>query len=96
MTDISILELAECAGITEVEIRELIEYGALSPTGTQSGAWMFRSECMVRVRKAVRLRNDLELDQPTVALLLTYLERIDDLEARVRDLSAQLQAPQRR
>jgi hypothetical protein len=90
--EISIVELSECAGISEAELRELVEYGALSPTHE----FMFAADCLTRLRAAVRLRNDLELETTAFALVVSFLERIDALEARVRELSAQSQGPQRR
>lgn len=91
--EITIVELAECAGLEEGEVRELVEYGALSPTDAQ--AWTFSADCVSRVRAAARLRADLDLETPTLALVLSFLERIDTLEAQVRNLAAQLQAPRR-
>jgi len=51
---------------------------------------------VARVRIAMRLRRDLELGTSEVALALSFLERIEELESRVRELNAQLQAPPRR
>ena len=90
--EISIVELSECSGLSEAELRELVEYGALSPTRES----MFAADCLARLRAAVRLREDLELEATSFALVVSFLQRIDELEARVRDLGAQLQAPQRR
>ena len=38
----------------------------------------------------MRLSNDLELETRALALVVSFLERIEDVEARVRDLSAKL------
>ena len=91
--EISIVELAQCAGLDEADVRELVEYGALSPADAQ--AWTFSADCVSRVRTAARLRADLDLETPTLALVLSFLERIDALEAEVRNLAAQLQSPRR-
>ena len=90
--EVSIVELAQCAAVSEAEVRELVEYGALSPIRE----WTFSASCVARVRAAMRLRDDLELGTPEVALVLTFLERIESLEAQVRQLSAQMQSPIRR
>ena len=88
--EVTIVDLVEACGLSEGELRELVDYGALHPRGGEGGEWQFGAECLVRLRTAVRLRQDLELELPAVALVLSYLERIDALEARVRDLSARL------
>ena len=84
--EISIVELADCVGLTEIEVRELVEYGALSPSDAAN--WMFSAGCVGHVRAAMRMRRDLELDTAAFALVVSFLERIGELEAQVRDLSA--------
>ena len=91
--EVTLVELAECSGLSEAEVRELVEYGVLSPADEAEARWRFSGECVARVRRATRLRDDFELDTPALALALGFLERIDTLEARIRELSAQLQSP---
>ena len=84
--ELTIVELADCAGLSEAEVRELVEYGALVPADAMN--WTFSSGCVGHVRVAMRLRRDLELDTAAFALVVSFLERIGELEARVRELSA--------
>jgi chaperone modulatory protein CbpM len=91
--EVTLVELVDCSGLSEKEVRELVEYGVLSPADEGEAQWRFSGECIGRVRRATRLRDDFELDTPALALAVGFLERIDTLEARIRDLSAQLQAP---
>jgi chaperone modulatory protein CbpM len=88
-TKLTLVELAECCGIPENVVCELVEYGALSPSGTLPAEWAFSAECAVSVRKAARLCSDLELETPAMALVISFLERIQELEAQVRRLRAQ-------
>lgn len=85
---VTIVELAECSGLAEDVLRELVDYGALSPV--DPGALDFNARCVASVRAAARLTQDLELDTPALALVLSFLERIDALESRVRELNAKL------
>lgn len=83
-------ELAHASGLTDEDLGELIELGALRPlpgTGTQE---LFGAECMAAVRHAARLRRDFDLDLFAVAMLLEYLARIDALERQVHSLQAQV------
>ena len=91
---VTMIELARSSGLPEEVLRELVEYGALEPAG-EAGAWCFGADCVVRVRTAARLRNDLELETPALALVLSFLERIQKLEAQVRHLHAQIAVPRR-
>lgn len=93
-TRISIVELAQFSGFPESLLRDLVEYGALTPAVPQD-EWAFGADCVVRLRKAARLRTDLELDTPSLALVLSLLERIQRLEEEARHLAAQLAAPHR-
>ena len=85
---VSLIELAQCSGFTEEELRELIELGALAPNDPHSDVWEFSTQTILAARAACRLRNDFELDVPGLALALTLLERVRELEAQVRYLEA--------
>ena len=82
-------ELSRACGLTEEEVTELVDYGALRalPAGAEP---VFSAECLPALRRATRLLRDLDLDLFTVALLLQYLDRIEALERQVRSLRAQV------
>lgn len=86
----SMAELADLSGLAESELHELVDYGAITPIDAESSPWMFSGKCLLTVRTACRLRISFDLEPHGVALMVTLLERIQDLEARVRDLNAQL------
>lgn len=86
----SCAELARHCGLSEAELRELVDYGALVPSNPQEREWTFSGEMLLTVRAAGRLRADLELDAHALALTLTLINRIRDLEAQLRSLRAQL------
>jgi chaperone modulatory protein CbpM len=92
---VTIVELAECSGLPEALLRELVEYGALAPADPESREWVFSGDCVVLARTAARLRNDLELETPALALVLSLLEQIHRQEAELRRLGAQLSSPLR-
>ena len=86
----SFAELVRCSGLSERELRELVDYGALTPNNPQESEWTFSGDIVLTVQAAGRLRDDLELDAQTLALTLTLLKRIRELEAQIGDLRAQL------
>jgi len=88
--EISIAELVQLSGLSEAELRELVDYGALAPNNPQESEWAFSGEIVLTVQAAGRLRDDLELDAKSLALTLTLLKRIRELEAQIGDLRAQL------
>ncbi len=92
---LTIVEFSEACGLPQELLRDLVEYGALSPADPQAAQWAFSARYVTSVRTAARLGKDLELETPVLALVLSFLERIENLEGEVRHLSAQLQHPWR-
>jgi chaperone modulatory protein CbpM len=93
-TDIAMDELIAASGLAHAELLELVELGVFEPRGAaalagQSG-WRFSSRTIVLGRRAARLRDDFGLNAPGMALALAYLERIETLERRLRELECQL------
>lgn len=89
----SLAELAAQSGLSEEELLELVDYGAiapLDPQGPRGPRQTFRSSCVVLVRTAYRLRRDFDLDPPALAFALSLLERMRELEAEVSQLRALL------
>jgi chaperone modulatory protein CbpM len=88
--EFSLAELSEVSGLSEAELRELVDYGALVPTNPRAEQWTFGASFVLVVQTAGRLRDDLELEPHALALALTLIDRIRELEAKLRDLRAQL------
>lgn len=86
--ELSLADLAALSGLPEAELLELVEYGVIVPIDPGAAERTFRADYLVVARTASRLRRDFELDTPGLALALTLLERIHDLEAELCDLRA--------
>ena len=89
---VTLPELSRVCGLSEAELTELMEYGALAALDQAQPQWLFSSECVGPLRQAARLRRDFDLDLFAVAVLLDYLHRIDVLERQVKSLQAHLPA----
>lgn len=87
---IPLRSVAEVSGLSEGELLQLIDCGALAPFSETSGQVMFSIQSIAVARTARRLRDDFELDPHGVAVLLAYLDRIRELEAQLRALQARL------
>jgi chaperone modulatory protein CbpM len=88
--EVSLAELVQLSRLSEAELRELVDYGVLAPTDPQGVEWTFGGDIVVTMRAAGRLRDDLELEPQALALALTLIGRIRDLEAQLCSLRAQL------
>ena len=89
-TEIALEEVLAASGLERAELIELVELGVFSPTGADPGGWRFSSRAIWLGRRAARLRDDFGLNTAGMALALAYLERIDALERRLRELECQL------
>jgi chaperone modulatory protein CbpM len=86
---IALDELERASGLSVEEITELVDYGVFQPQGGRPHEWRFAARCIAVGRRAHRLRADFELSAPGLALALSLLERIEELEREVRALQAQ-------
>ena len=86
---IALDELERASGLSIELITELVEYGVFQPVGSRPHEWRFAARCIAVGRTANRLRADFELSVPGLALTLSLLERIEELEREVRALQAQ-------
>lgn len=79
-------ELAQASGLMSEEIEALIDFGVFEPVTHAQLNPSFPAFCLVLARRAHRLRVDFDLNPSGLALALTYLQRIEELEARLREL----------
>jgi chaperone modulatory protein CbpM len=109
--ELSIEQLVELTGLSRELLRELVDYGALSPVNPPVSArtpadegspsqpeaqWTFAADCVVAVRTVRRLRDDFDLDANALSVALTLIERIQKLEAQLRDLQTQFPRQRRK
>ncbi|UFS72520.1 chaperone modulator CbpM [Geomonas sp. RF6] len=64
-------------------MRRLVDTGLLEPISTR-GEPLYATHCVIRARKALRLKRDLGLNFDALALVMELLDRIEDLERRLR------------
>ena len=81
-------ELADVSGLSEAEVVELVEYGALAPADATSGQLVFSVSAIFTARTAHRLGEEFALEPHATALLLAYVDRIRELEDELRALRA--------
>jgi chaperone modulatory protein CbpM len=88
--ELSLAQVCELSGLSETELRELVECGALAPADPGAREWTFAADRLVVARSAHRLRRDFDLDSQGLALAVALLERVRDLEEQLRDLRARI------
>ena len=89
--EVSLDELVELTGLSLQELQLLVESGALvpniAPNNLTSDTWHFSSQYIVSIRTLSRLKQDFELEQNALGLMLVFLEHIRTLEFKLRELN---------
>jgi chaperone modulatory protein CbpM len=83
-TVVTFAELCQSCDVGDDVVAEMVEIGILDPTGGASGDWCFEAAALRRAATAVRLQRDLGINLAGAALVLELLDRIEELEARLR------------
>ncbi len=81
-------ELLALTGLGEAELSELLDCGAVVPLDEREQPARFTAQCVASVRRARRLREELELEPHALGVAVALLERIAELESEVRHLRA--------
>jgi len=87
---IALAELIAVSHLSREELIDLVDQGVLHPSGESEASWRFPPAALATARSAARLRDAFELETPALVLALELLERIEELQRRVRELECQL------
>jgi chaperone modulatory protein CbpM len=82
---ISLTELSRLCECQIQVVRRFIDTGLLEPV-YDGAVPLFGAASVIRVRKALRLKRDLNLNFDAVALVMELLDRIEELERKHADL----------
>ena len=87
---LSFSELCDISGLPPALLEELIEAGAIPPLQSAAQKVQFGAPALVAARQARQLREAFELDTPALLLALGLLDRLHEMERRLRELEAQM------
>ncbi len=79
------ITLAELSRLCECQVqvlRRFIDAGLVEPVN-EGAAPVFSKASVIKVRKALRLKRDLNLNFDAVALVMELLDRIEELERKL-------------
>ena len=79
-TTFSLTELSQACGAERELVLQLVEHGVIEPLGPGPQSERFDAASLQRMRTAVRLLRDLELNLPGTALAMELLDRIAQLQ----------------
>lgn len=70
----TVTEFCLHTGVTEEELNEIVGLGVIEPDDASTDSWLFDDRAATQVQRALRLRQELALDWPGIAVALTLLE----------------------
>jgi chaperone modulatory protein CbpM len=83
-TEITLVQLCRTCSVGAETIEAMVELGILEPAGRRGRHWCFSSTSIKRTRITLHLQRDLGLNLAGAAVVLDLLERIEELETRLR------------
>lgn len=94
-TEITLVQLCRSCSVQGETIEAMVQQGILEPLGKRGHHWCFPANSIKRMRIALRLQRDLDVNLAGVALALELLEHIDQLNARLRATTSLHSNPKR-
>lgn len=95
MTDVRITlevtEFCQYASISRDELLEVVALGIIAPQADTDDNWRFEPTALHEIDRAQRLRRELELDWPGVALAVGLMDEIQRLRTENRRLHQRLE-----
>ncbi len=82
--EFTVEELCRSCMLQLDRVVELVQEGVLDPSSGSYTQWRFKASSIRRVRTAMRLQRDLGVNLAGAALALELLNRIAELESRLR------------
>ncbi|MBS0849424.1 chaperone modulator CbpM [Citrobacter sp. JGM124] len=90
VTTHNVSEFCFCTGVSEEDLLEIVGLGVIEPQLTSTRHWIFVDNDVVIVHRAVRLRRELALDWPGIAIVLTLLDDNNSLRSEKHRLEQRL------
>lgn len=81
---LSLDEICEICNISADTVNELIAYGIIHLKQSAKGQLVFNENDLQRVKTALRLQRDLEINLAGVAVVLDLLDELDELRAQAK------------
>lgn len=76
-------ELCDIFHFSKEMVNDLVKYEIIHPTGNIQNQWIFDLDELNRVKKALRLHRDFEVNLEGVALVLDLLDEMEELRTRI-------------
>ena len=92
LKSLSLTQVVKITGLRADLIEKFVCLGLIDPIGKDphTQEWIFPKEVLPLIQKIMRLHYDLEINFAGIGLVLELLSKIEELEARIRELESLL------
>ncbi len=87
---LTVTEFCESVPVSRQTLEEMVSEGVFDVPGTATDDWVFDAEMLTLIRKALRLKSELDIDWAGIAVALDLLMELDQLRRENRQLKSQL------
>lgn len=88
--EVTLDTLAECAEVHPEYLRTLVEFGLVEPIRSSESEMVFRASAILRVRRIIRIKRDLGVNLPGVAVILRLTEELREVRRELDELRSRL------
>lgn len=84
---VSLIKLCHCTEIPVEQIFSMVEYGVLEPINSQLShiRWRFSANSILRVKTALRLQRDLDVNMAGAALAIELMDELKQLRQNLNN-----------
>lgn len=76
-------EVCDICGVSQQFVGDLIDYDIIHPKRISEHEWQFTLTDFQRIKRALRIKRDLEINLAGVALVLDLLDQVEELQAEM-------------
>ncbi len=87
---IELEELCQVTFLSSDIVIEIVEHGIVDPIGNSPENWLFDTHMVAITRKAVRLRQDFDIDWAGISLAISLIDELEQLRNRNKALERRL------
>ena len=84
------IELCEVCHVEATVIIEMVDFTIVEPKGESEASWVFSSVDILRLKKAIRIHHDLEVNVAGVAMALELMDELKHYKKKAKDLEVLL------
>jgi len=85
--ELTLEEVADCASVHPKFVVELMDLGLITPLRFSETQTIFRASVVLRIRRIVRIKRDLGVNLPGIAVILDLTEEVKRLRRKIEEIS---------